>query len=1029
MPMLAVVATAALTLPLGQGEVGPPTLEERTYDYRAVGEFEGALELSRARLDSLRSDPEQDRIAIERAEAHVTYLEHAVTLGEEDRDELTASYALLAEVQQAQDVGGAIATLMRLIEIRERLTGGRHPDLVRDRVSLATFLNRAGQYAEGEAQSLVALEAARARWEGDHPTTASAMDALGMQWLSVGRNDDAREILLEARDMLGRLEWRDHALVSTLNNLAILAHKDGRFADARALYAEVLDLVGELEGEESESWLAVLMNLATVLLEEGDYAAAEPVLRRALADARRRFGKRHLLSAGLLSNLSVLQRARGDFEAAEAPMRECLAILEATVGESHPEYANTLANLATILNQQGRAEEAEAAAQRSLELKLRLWPAGHMELAIARNLLATVLAGRGQLDEAEALRREIMELAEEGRFSDARVEAANLSNLGSLLLDRGRNEEAVELFQRAVDMERKMFGPDHHDLVSHLVRLGLAHMVERRYEEALDPLEEAARVFEAARVRVGESLARATFAQSPYAPLAVTRLHLGDPEGAFEAMERRQGRALFDLLLRADQRALSAADLQREAALLRTVTDGEAELAQSEAGADAARAETARIALLEARAELAELEREFSERYPVREGSSLSAPEIRSALDEDSALIGWIGFDGPADCAERWCWVLRRRGPVRWAPVPTGSEAAAAFSHALVDASLSALGRPDPRPARDAARRLYDHLIAPAEGALEGARRLIVVATGIAGGLPLEALLDPEGRTLDERFVVSYVPSATIHTWLARSAALGERKIRRALLLGDPPFHPVHRAAMERERSDPGSPAVPAADIGALPRLPHSRAEVEAVIPHFGETTVLLGPDASEQELVRLAGAGKLATFDAIHLATHAHMDARRSERSALVLSQVDLPDPFRSTLAGERIYDGRLTAGEILAEWRLEAELVTLSACGTALGRVVRGEGLVGFAHAFFQVGARSLLVSLWPVDDEATALLMQRFYANLGGGEDRAPLPKSEALREAKRWLRDWRDAAGDTPFAHPCYWSSFILIGSPD
>ena len=127
------------------------------------------------------------------------------------------------------------------------------------------------------------------------------------------------------------------------------------------------------------------------------------------------------------------------------------------------------------------------------------------------------------------------------------------------------------------------------------------------------------------------------------------------------------------------------------------------------------------------------------------------------------------------------------------------------------------------------------------------------------------------------------------------------------------------------------------------------------------------------------------------------------------------------------------MTAGEILREWDLAADLVTLSACETGLGKEISGEGLVGFAHAFLQAGARSLLVSLWEVPDLATSLLMQRFYENRLGkyGDERhghtgGPMPKAEALREAKRWLREYRAEGGERLYEHPYFWSGFILIG---
>src|SRR5262249_5577845 len=108
---------------------------------------------------------------------------------------------------------------------------------------------------------------------------------------------------------------------------------------------------------------------------------------------------------------------------------------------------------------------------------------------------------------------------------------------------------------------------------------------------------------------------------------------------------------------------------------------------------------------------------------------------------------------------------------------------------------------------------------------------------------------------------------------------------------------------------------------------------------------------------------------------------------------------------AGQPTLDGYLTAREVLEFWKLDADLVTLSACETALGRPGGGDGHLGFAQAFLTAGSRSVCLSLWKVDDAATALLMDRFYQNLTGQRPglKASLGKAEALAEAKGWLRN--------------------------
>lgn len=201
---------------------------------------------------------------------------------------------------------------------------------------------------------------------------------------------------------------------------------------------------------------------------------------------------------------------------------------------------------------------------------------------------------------------------------------------------------------------------------------------------------------------------------------------------------------------------------------------------------------------------------------------------------------------------------------------------------------------------------------------------------------------------------------------------------------------------------------------------------------------MLLGDRASETSLLEVKD--QMASYSVIHFATHAVIDDMHPENSAFILSQVGLPDPLQAARQGSRVLDGRWTAREILAEWALDADLVVLSGCETALGRAVSGEGYIGFAHAFLQAGARHLVMSLWEVDDRSTSLLMQSFYGRLleqpgAGGNAAGPGRRitgkriAAALKEARRDVREFSPDGVHRPYADPWYWAGFILVGASD
>jgi hypothetical protein len=279
---------------------------------------------------------------------------------------------------------------------------------------------------------------------------------------------------------------------------------------------------------------------------------------------------------------------------------------------------------------------------------------------------------------------------------------------------------------------------------------------------------------------------------------------------------------------------------------------------------------------------------------------------------------------------------------------------------------------------------------------------------------------------------------------------------------------PAAAAVAERRKLERILVAARSGDEEFAP-LPGTRREVEAIARLFKAddrpTQALLGSDASEPELDHLAASHELARFGFIHLATHGVIDEAIPQRSAVILTQTGLPDPLEQVMNHKPVFDGRLAVREIQRTWDLKAELVTLSACETALGRESGGEGLVGFTQALLMSGARSVCLSLWKVDDKATSLLMTRFYQNLLGKRAGAakPMPKAEALQEAKQWLRsltvDQVDgelaalergevrplvrekgaparkeepapkSSSTKPYEHPHFWAAFVLVGDPD
>ena len=265
------------------------------------------------------------------------------------------------------------------------------------------------------------------------------------------------------------------------------------------------------------------------------------------------------------------------------------------------------------------------------------------------------------------------------------------------------------------------------------------------------------------------------------------------------------------------------------------------------------------------------------------------------------------------------------------------------------------------------AGRLHARLWQPLEPLLGGASRVLIVAHGTLHYLPFAVLRGADGKLLVERYGLRFLPGASVLKFL-RPSATGAS----LLALGNP-------------------------DLGdARLDLNFAGEEARAVSGLFPDARLLLRQEASETNFRKAAGS-----FRRIHVASHGSFRA-------------DAPLASGLYLARDAENDGLLTVGE-LYDLSLSADLVTLSACETGLGKVVNGDDIVGLNRGFLYAGARSVVASLWSVEDQATSRLMQAFYRNLG------KLDKVEALRQAQLSTR--------TAFPHPFYWAAFQLTGRAD
>ena len=640
----------------------------------------------------------------------------------------------------------------------------------------------------------------------------------------------------------------------------------------------------------------------------------------------------------MLGNIAI---DRGDLDAASALLQRALAITEREAPRSLG-VATLHNNLANVLLGRGDLTAARERYEKSRRLIEQIAPAG-LEMAIVLDRLVEVAQRQGE--SAEPINRLAADsLAIVERIApNSAAHAFALRRVGRLARDRGELARAAAVYSQALDaieaQGQRLGG-------SNEVRTAFAGQRRAIYLEYIDIL-----------------------------------MTLQQPVAAFDVLERSRARGLLAMLaerdlvldtdvsveLKQSTRELREEDDRLQASLAR--------LQPRENGDEIERLRARQRELREKRNQLVERVRAASPRFAALQyPQPLSLSQVQQSLDPGTVLLSYQVGAG----SSRLFVVRRAAASPENLKVHTlaidGEQLRQQVTALRRLIERNAAGQNGAAPAFiAAARQLYDLLIAPAAADVAAADRVLIVPDGPLHSLPFAALIRPSTKPGGGpgQYLVEWKPlhtslSATVSTELRRGARRSSSP-QTLVAFGDPQY-----PAAESE----GARGALASDMratrrrdNALAPLPATRAEVQALARGFGrQATVYLGADATEARAKSIAGARY------VHFATHGLLDARSPLDSALALT---VPADRRP---GEE--NGLLQAWEIFEQVRIDADLVTLSACETALGDDVAGEGLIGLTRAFHYAGARTVLATLWQVADESTSTLMSTFYRHLRAG-----------------------------------------------
>lgn len=776
------------------------------------------------------------------------------------------------------------------------------------------------------------------------------------------------EIFPEGRNLRHR--------VDTLANLAGVERLLGNFDTALDRFTEALAVASELEDVYGEGW--ALFGLGETYLNMGDTDLAKHFLEQSLPKERAAGDSRG--EAAVLRYLGIVEQLAGNDESA---LRHHRAALE--LATSPPDRALVLLLLSRDYSQLGRASEATEMAAQALAIAEESGSALLIADALEQSGRAE-LAG-GDAVSAERLFEDALALYDETRMPAGQARASNGLSMAAAAL--GALPRAIEYGNASLAhierLRNRVGDPDLRAFfLSREGRSYYEHQISLLMDrgEALpaggnEYLFEALSTAERSRARVLVEL------------LQSRKDHTASPGSEYDVARRR----LLDRLAEARVRRAKLLDVASPSAAQ------ERELRS--ASNDLAAVEN-ELNLLESRAG-----RRNQGSGLALPPQTLSAREIQAALDDDTTLLQYALGE-----VESFVWVVTN-DDIRAARLP-GRGAIESAARAAFESLRGYRASNSHRQQQTALiSELSSQVIGPIEPMLDR-ERLLVAPDGALEYIPFAILSVPGSDGAMHRLVDSFevvnVPSMSV------LANLRERERRapskQVAIFADPVFGPT-----DPRLADVGSSAL-VANVDApairtresrrmdndLPRLPQTGTEALAIggLVPSRQRFMATGFDATREAVLDT----DLSDFRIVHFATHGLIDARYPDLSALVMSRVD---------RNGTPHDGLLELSDI-AKLDLNSDLIVLSACETALGREVRGEGLIGMVQAFLDAGARAVVATTWTVPDRATSDLMTRFYDYMVN-DGASP---ANALRRAQR------EIASERRYRDPFFWGAFTLIG---
>ncbi len=869
-------------------------------------------------------------------------------------------------------------------------------------------------------------------------SACSAYNAMGSLLLKMSRFEEASSYFEKALDIITGSDPSELWHSRILNNLGLCNMKTGRYEQAIDFYDRSLAISEKNDPESSETALC-LANKSLILVMRGDYDSAAQFCEKSLKIKQKLFpGTVEVAQASV--NLGLIKMEQGHLDAAETLFESAYDILVHARGDEHSlEVSQVLNNMGIIHKRRGDFQKAFDLYDRSVRIKETLSEgsvellAGYVNLAkmvlsenqydaagdylnkalsicnahfddsidkaLVLHEMARLAMKTGDLGKSEAFLKSALDICSE--YPRSNITAAVLKTEAELKSSQGKFEEAAEIVEKAVHISEKFCSlSSAHAEIEH--EAALIHRKSGDNEKALSFYRKAVETLEKQRDYIRCSSERETFAalySDYYRELIDIQISQGLTKKAFGDLEAFRASELLVMLAERDidftgdapegilkeYRAL----IKRHDELLSALNDVSKSNEQEEIGKI-----SSEIEVLRKRKEylVEEMKKQSPGYFSLCHPEKLDAEQAAIELGKKDLLVSYCAGEDALIIFSLYNGALEAiRTEIKRDELANRIRS----FRALFSSTESGID-----VIQEQGKSLYRILLGKLGKKTARCGRIIICPDGPLHQLPFECLTDSRGRFLIQNKAVSYAISVSVMKTLSSVSASGGKIIA----FGDP----VYEGTLDDSLKDPNRSR---GLRDGLAELPASGIEMDHIRNVFNDRAEIYRREKADEGTV-LEVAGKAAY---LHFACHGILDEHLPLESGIALS-------FNENGAE----NGFLQVWEIFEKLKLNANLVTLSACETGLGREMGGEGLIGLTRAFHYAGASSVISTLWSVEDESTAEFIRLFYSGMTKSES-----VSEALRSAKRGFIEGKEGINIRNRAkqagkHPFYWGAFICSG---